>query len=152
VKDPSGNIVTDIYGNRLENIEFFETQIELTTYGRYVVTFYTEDKAGNVTNTFAYTLRVLDEVAPELTVNGGIATKVKVGSTVALPKAVAVDNYDAKSVVQIMVIDTMGHTSLISATTSKYKLTRVGTYVFCYFTQDEAGNIAYVNQFVTVEE
>jgi hypothetical protein len=95
---------------------------------------------------------VLDEVAPELVLNGGIATKVKVGSTVALPQAIATDNYDESPVVKIMVIDTMGHTSLISATVGTYKLTRVGTYVFCYFTQDEAGNIAYVNQFVIVEE
>ena len=152
VKDPLGNIVTDIYGNRLENCAFFETKIELKQYGRYIVTFYAEDKAGNATDTFAYTLRVLDEVAPTLTLDGGVAQTVKVGSTVALPKAVATDNLDKALVVQIMVIDTMGHTSVINANVDTYTLTRVGTYIFCYFTQDEAGNIAYVNQFVKVEQ
>lgn len=151
VTDPSGKVVTDIHGNRLENCEFFETQIELNKYGRYLVTFYAEDKAGNKMDSFVYTLRVLDEVAPELTLKGGIATNVKVGSTVALPKAEAKDNYDTQSIVKIMVIDAQGHTSLIDSSVSKYKLTKVGTYVFCYFTQDEAGNIAYFNQFVTVE-
>ena len=152
VKDPSGNIVTDIHGTRLENCEFFETQIELKEYGRYIVTFYAADQTGNETNTFAYTLRVLDEVAPVLTLNGVVAKNVKAGSTVALPKAVATDNYDTKLTVRIMVIDPMGHTSLVDANVGKYALTRVGTYVFCYFTQDEAGNIAYCNQFVTVED
>ncbi len=152
VKDPSGDIVEDIYGNRLENCEFFETQIELKEYGRYLVTFYAVDRQGNVTNTFAYTLRVLDEVAPTLTLNGSVASNVKVGSTVALPTAVATDNYDNELTVRIMVIDTNGHTLLMDANVGTYALTRVGTYIFCYFTQDEAGNIAYCNQFVTVEE
>lgn len=151
VKSPSGEVVTDIYGKRLENCEFFETQIELKEYGRYLVTFYAEDNAGNPMDTFAYTLRVLDEVAPKLTVNGGIATKVKVGSTIALPKAEAKDNYDATSLVQIMVIDASGRTSLIESGVSEYKLTKIGRYVFCYFTQDKAGNIAYFNQSVIVE-
>jgi hypothetical protein len=152
VKDPSGDIVEDIYGNRLENCEFFETQIELKEYGRYLVTFYAVDRQGNVTDTFAYTLRVLDEVAPTLTLNGSVASNVKVGSTVALPTVVATDNYDNELTVRIMVIDANGHTSLVDANVGKYTLTRVGTYIFCYFTQDAAGNIAYCNQFVTVEE
>jgi hypothetical protein len=152
VTDPSGNIVTDIHGKRLENCEFFETQIELTQYGRYLVTFYAVDKQGNETTTFAYTLRVLDEVPPTLTLKGGVAETVKVGSTVALPKAVATDNYDTSLVVKIMVIDPMGHTSIIPVSTGKYAMSRVGTYIFCYFTQDEAGNISYSNQFVRVEE
>ncbi len=152
VKSPSGNIVTDIHGNRLENCELFETQIDLTEYGNYLVTFYAKDKEGNETNTFAYTLQVLDEEAPKLTLNGGVATKVKVGSTVALPKASATDNYDTKLTVRIMVIDPLGHTSLVNANVGKYQLSRVGTYIFCYFTQDTAGNIAYSNQFVKVEE
>lgn len=152
VKDPSGNIVTDIYNNRLENSTFFETKINLTQYGRYVVTFYASDRAGNISNTFAYTLSVLDEVAPVLTVNGGVASNVKVGSSVGLPTATATDNYDTKLTVQIMVIDPVGHTSLISANAGKYQITRVGTYIFCYFTQDAAGNMTCVNQFVTVEE
>ncbi|MBQ8294833.1 MAG: hypothetical protein IJX87_00205 [Clostridia bacterium] len=152
VKDPSGNIVTDINGKRLENCEFFETQIELKQYGRYLVTFYAVDKTGNATNTFAYTLRVIDEIAPTLTLDGNVAKTVKVGSTVGLPKAVATDNYDGSPVVRIMVIDPLGHTSLVDGKIGKYQLSRVGTYIFCYFTQDEAGNVAFSNQFVTVEE
>ena len=151
VKDPSGNIVTDIYNNRLENSAFVETKINLTQYGTYIVTFYASDTAGNISNTFAYTLSVPDEVAPVLQVSGVVASKVKVGDTVGLPTATATDNYDAKLNVQIMVIDPVGHTSIISVNTGKYQITRVGTYIFCYFTQDATGNMAYVNQVVTVE-
>ena len=118
-------------------------------YGTYSVVYKMADKVGNEFK-LTYLLSVLDDVKPEIEVNGQIATEKKVGEKITLPKATVTDNIDEDMTVTIFTIGPGGVYEIVKG--NEVLLNKAGTWTIRFFAIDEAGNFSFKDYKVNVKE
>ena len=163
---PDGTIVTDVNGQKLENVSpFTDYKVLLSQTGKYRASYDISevDWVGN-SWTYAYTINVPDKVAPTIKfADGGIKT-AKVGDTVAIPSFTVSDNITAKDKISVNVfvinpngrLIYLGNNALIKC---EYK----GEYKFVVYAADmvesvgadgsitlKQGNVATAEYVITV--
>lgn len=152
VRDPLGKIVKDVNGVDLQNVEVKNYQIQLCDYGTYTITYNAKDSSG-LANIHREYLRVLDDVAPKITLSTELPNKVSVGSTINLASATALDEVDGKTNVFIYIEDSRGSMlEMVGSNEANYKYTfaRAGTYIINYLALDNAGNMALITHKIIV--
>ncbi len=140
VRDPNGKIVTDVDGLKLENVPFDRSYfIKLEMYGSYSVKYSAMDWMEREQD-YPFALSVVDDKAPEITVEKGIKTQLKQGDKLEIVKATAKDNVDGEVNVYAYLVDPNG---IIKKATfgDKVKLTMKGDYELRYMAVDKFGNL-----------
>ena len=110
--------------------------VDATQVGTYTIYYDVTDGSGNAAVQQVRTVRVVDMVAPVITLTGASSINVQVGSTYSEPGYTATDDYDG---------DLTGSVSV----TGTVDTTRIGTYYLYYDVADGSGNAA-VQQVRTV--
>ena len=149
VIDPHGKVVNDVNGLRLENVPFDRSYfINLEMYGSYSVKYSAMDWMEREQD-YPFALLVVDDKAPEITVNGSIKTEVKQGKQITVAKATATDNVDGEVDVYVYLVNPSG---VISKATlgKKVKLTEKGVYQLRYLAVDKFGNLNILYYDITV--
>ena len=140
VRDPNGNIVTDVDGLKLENVPFDRSYyINLEMYGSYSVKYSAMDWMEREQD-YPFALLVVDDQAPVITLDGKIKTEVKQGKTIKVAKATANDNVDGMVDVYVYLVDANGIITKVTPG-KKVKLTQKGVYQLRYMAVDEFGNL-----------
>ena len=137
VKDPNGQIVTDVLGNRLD--ETADTSIDhiikLEKVGKYTISYKSADANDNFTP-YNFIITVTDITPPTLTLSN-MVTETKVGSTVKLATA----TYDKADVTKMYVVVIAPDSSVSFVEDNKLKVTQKGVYRISYYATDAAGNV-----------
>jgi hypothetical protein len=150
VRDPNGKIVTDINGLVLEDVPFDRSYfINLEMYGSYAVKYSAMDWMEREQD-YPFGLLVVDDQAPEITLDSEVKTQVKRGKEIKIPKATANDNVDGEVKVYVYLVDPNGIISKVSFD-EKVKLTKSGVYQLRYLSVDEFGNLQIDYYDITVE-
>ena len=152
VRNPNGDIVTDISGVYLDNVDASkEYKIRLTEFGQYRVLYKAEELnwSGN-SATSSVVVNVLDTVAPEITISSP-KTAAKVGDIVVVPKIiVSDDNSSAENItVTKFVVSPDGKLSQVFG--NSFRCDSVGTYEVRIIASDEIGNTSFVRYTVEVK-
>lgn len=149
VRDPNGQIVTDVDGLKLENVPFDRSYfIDLKMYGSYSVKYTATDWMEREQD-YPFALLVVDDQAPEITLNGEIKTEVKQGKKVKIAKATATDNVDGDVSVYVYLVDPNGIISKVTLG-EKVKLGTKGVYQLRYLAVDAFGNLNILYYDITV--
>lgn len=149
VKDPNGKIVTDVNGLKLENVPFDRSYfIKLELYGSYSVKYTSMDWMEREQE-YPFALLVVDEQAPEIKVEGTIATEVQKGTSIKIANATATDNVDGEVSVYAYVVNPSGIISSVAFGES-VKLSATGVYQIRYMSVDAFGNLNILYYYITV--
>lgn len=130
---------------KLESAKIFATD-----YGTYTMTYTAIDASGNGV-TRKYTVRVRDNVAPTLTIEGEVPTSVKAGEKLQLPKVFASDNVDAAPTVYAIVIDPMNWYTVIEIG-EEYVVEMKGRYIVKFYCTDSCDNQVYSDDYYFTAE
>ncbi len=140
VRDPNGNIMTDVNGVRLEDVPFDKSYfIKLEMYGSYSVKYSAMDWMEREQD-YPFALLVVDDQAPEITVDGEIKTEVKQGRKIKIPAATAKDNVDGDISVYVYLVAPSGIISKVTPG-EKVQLSVKGVYQLRYLAVDAFGNL-----------
>ena len=118
-------------------------------YGYYTITYTV--KAGTRTKKLpAYFVKVKDETAPTLTVNGGVTENCNVGDKISLPNATVSDNVTSVEDLKffVFVIESSGRYVNVTETLT-YQVDKAGKYTVVYYVVDEDYNIMR-NEYVVI--
>ena len=134
--------------------------ITLDEFGVYLVSYITEDSNGNKASPLRFSLRVIDDVAPSITVKEkNIPTSGKVGKEIKLQRATATDNMDESVKVAVLVIEpSTGHYYYLEwddgnkKSVPKFTPQRKGYYTVRYFAADSSGNVTTIDFVIGVSE
>ena len=140
VRDPNGKIVTDVNGLKLQDVPFDKSYfIKLEMYGSYSVKYSAMDWMEREQE-YPFALLVVDDKAPEITVEKAIKTQVKQGEKIEIYKATATDNVDGEISVYAYLVNPNGILSKVSFG-EKVTLTMKGSYELRYMAVDKFGNL-----------
>ena len=142
--------VTTTDGIELNGIVLSEAvKIIANDYGRYSVKYEMKDKAGNKPEPVSYTLRVPDDLKPDITTNGELPTEAKVGDKIKLPAATANDNIDGELTVTVFTVSP----SLAYETVNDGQviLTEAGVWTVRFFAMDKEGNMTFKDYKINVK-
>lgn len=117
-----------------------------TDYGTYTISYEAKDLFGN-TAARQYSVEIVDDVPPTVTVNGEMPKEIEVGKALVLPKAVATDNKDVDLTVYIVIIDPMNVFTVIEQG-EKYIVPHKGRYIVKYYVEDRTSNTVYSENYV----
>ena len=149
VKDPNGEIVTDVDGLRLENVPFDRSYfINLEMYGSYSVKYSAMDFMERKQE-YPFALLVVDDQAPVIKLSGSVKTNAKQGDKLTIVKATAKDNVDAKVDVYAYLVDPNGIISKVNFG-KRVTLNTKGVYELRYLAIDEFGNLNILCYKITV--
>ena len=149
---PDGSYAVSEDGIKMSGVSAARSySVKVSDYGTVRITYYaTADEEGLETRPIHYSITVIDEVAPILTLSGKVPSSGKVGKTVKLPSCVAVDNVSSNVTVSILIICPV--TSKISyLTESSFVPEYFGDYTVRYIAADEVGNTTILDYAVTVK-
>lgn len=155
VYDSEGNIATDIYGVKLENVDASkEYVVKLNKYGVWNAR-YTANKENWAVGSRKFTayINVIDTEAPVITVTSGYTATAKAGDVIILPDFTATDNVSATDKLTVMkyVINADGKMTVLGGNSNSFRTTKAGRYVMCVTVSDEFGNTSTESFVVTVE-
>jgi hypothetical protein len=149
VTDPNGEYVKDVNGLLLCDVSpSSDYEIDLTLYGTYYVQYYAEDSSKKQEKNVGYGIIVLDFEEPVLSISGKIVTEGKVGETIHIPNAVAVDNLDGEIKVTKVIVLSSGITKHVKSESFVFKT--AGKYVVSYYAYDSSGNFAVYSYTITI--
>lgn len=155
VRDPEGNIVSDVNGVRLENVDpGIEYTIRLELFGQYKVSYTAAEDSVFIPRpnsvSLGYALNVEDSVPPEIKMEGSLVQTAKVGEVITLPAYTVTDNETAQSeiIVNAYVLNPNG--SLIMLSGNSFKPSYAGVYEFRITAMDADGNLSMIRLYVTV--
>ena len=149
VRDPNGQVVTDINGLRLENVPFDQSYfIELKMYGSYSVKYTAMDWMERE-QSYPFALLVVDDQKPVITLEKQLQTQVQQGKTLEIVNATANDNVDGNISVYAYLVDPSGIIRKVTMG-EQVKLTEKGVYELRYMSIDEFGNLNIVYYNVAV--
>ncbi len=140
VTDPSNNIVVAKNGVRLENVstDIQGLEILMDKFGTYSFRYESKDNSENVMN-YMFTVNVIDEEKPVITVDGSLSGTFKVGDNINLPAAKVTDNKTNSISCTIYVI--MPNNKILnSGDANSLVLAMAGEYQIIYSAADEEGN------------
>lgn len=150
VRDPNGQIVTDVNGLKLEDVPFDRSYfINLEMYGSYSVKYSAMDWMEREQD-YPFALLVGDDQAPEITLDKEMKTEVKQGKKVAISKATATDNVDGEVSVYAYLVSPSGVISRVTMG-EKIQLTEKGVYQVRYLAVDAFGNLNIQTYYITVK-
>lgn len=115
--------------------------VKVEAYGNYRIAFYATDFTGNEQD-LVQMINVFDEVAPEITVASTAKITGRVGQTIVVPNATAVDNLDGKVNVKITVYAPSGSMYELKEGQNAFKTNRAGEYRVFYSARDAANNVS----------
>ncbi len=118
-------------------------------YGRYQVVYTAMDTAGNMM-TSRLSVYVRDEIAPELTVNGTIPQKAKVGAKITLPSATGTDNIYSADELELSIFVVEDNFAMRAVKEGTVTFDRAGTYEIRYYLRDPDYNITMQSFIVKV--
>ena len=116
-------------------------KIAATDYGTYIITYEACDASFNTTKK-KYTIRVRDNVAPVITVDGDMPETVTAGEKLTFPSVSASDNVDAELTLYAIIIDPMNRFATIKLN-EEYVPTEKGRYIVCFYCADSCANQTY---------
>jgi len=150
VTDPNGTVVSSIDGINLNKVSTDrEYSIKLTLFGNYRIVYNAEDSNGNP-RIYRYSIEVIDNIPPEITLNEAMPEVVKKGTVVSLPDAVISDNADNDITVYIFVAKPLSiKNSFITGNT--FIASTEGVYRIRYMCIDKSGNMAMNEYKITCE-
>ena len=150
----NGKYLTSVDGVVLDNVfADREYQIKLSDFGEYQVEYATEDSSNNSKN-LTKTVKVLDNVAPVITVSGNIPTAVKLSDKFVVPKATCEDNISIGLTVRVLTISPYNVYTLINVENGKdtaISFDVKGTWKLRYFVYDEVGNVGIKDYAIDVK-
>lgn len=146
----NGKLCTSATGVKLSSIQCTDLHsFTCGDYGNYLITYTITDDSGN-SFYYSHTISVIDDVLPEITVEGTISNNYKKGQTLTLPSATATDNIDKQ-------VDVMVSVYLPNGLRGYYKpgekvtFAEKGEYTIKYIAVDTAGNMSEVVYTTTVK-
>lgn len=145
VKGPDGKTATSKNNVLLDKVPVDQVyEFELNQYGVYRVIYYAADGTGNANTTSGLILEVVDQIAPEMTIECAVATRIELGQAIYIPTMTAVDNVDETNVkTLVQIIATSGEVYDFSdGSYNGFKPAETGVYYLRYTAMDSAGNIA----------
>lgn len=159
VTAPDGSFAKDVNGVALENVSgWISHQVKVEQIGEYKVAYnaYEDYENGNFNQgqenkgSFEYSFFVLDDKAPQLTVQGNVPTKVKAGAKVSVPDVTAQDDFSSadKISVRIFVTSPYGRTEYVA--NGAFVCSEIGVYQLRIVAVDEAGNATSLIYEITV--
>lgn len=150
VTAPNDKMVTAIDGTLLQSANGdSEYEIKLTMYGTYRVYYRATDSSGNTAG-FSYIIVVLNDNAPEITLESEVVSQAKKGATVVLPKATGKDDIDGEVTVKVYLMTNQGQT--VTLNNGAVTFAETGTYKVFYWCSDSAGNVTCREFTITVTE
>ena len=155
VETPSGEIALDINGVALKNVDPSKVYtIHLSEYGQYLVKYEAVDTFNVRPNdqTFNYAIFVVDDIAPEIHLDGTVSSTAKVGDILVIPKYTVTDNKSSAETLKVsnFVFTNTGVCIRLDEGVRGVKATAAGVWKLCIYAMDEAGNIQFVTYEVTV--
>ena len=117
-------------------------------FGYYTIAYTAVDKCGNEL-LVEYSVNVLDDIKPELKVDGKLPASVKVGETISVPSVKVSDNITEELKLAVFTIDP----TLRYKTVKDGKITfdKAGKWTVRFFVIDDAGNVTYVDYVIEVK-
>lgn len=146
----NGKYVTDVQGRTLNQLALDQaTSFIADKYGIYSIVYQAVDSVDNeykLTNI----INVPDDIAPEITVVGEIASEVTLGTKITVPQASVEDNLSDHLDVTVFTINPiLGYETVLNG---EITFNRVGVWTVRYFAIDEEGNITCKDFKVNVKE
>lgn len=154
VSNPDGDTVTSVEGVALKNalVTGAPITLHLTEFGMYLVEYTATDNSGRK-ETRKYTLRVVDDTKPVITLSGEPITQAKVGDKVEVPKASVTDDKDTNLNVEVYIIKP--NLEMYTFELDKYSTftaTVAGDYTIIYNATDAEGNLSVIVRVIKVKE
>jgi hypothetical protein len=125
----AGATALDNYDGNLTAQIVKTSNVDVTRYGTYFVTYNVKDSSGNTATSITRTVKVADITKPVITLKGSATMTVQVFGKFTDPGATARDNKDGNINSKITAVSTV-------------KTSVVGTYTVTYTVSDAAGNAA----------
>ena len=150
VTDPDRKVVTAKDGTNMLAVPADKAyEFEVSSYGVYLVSYYSEDAGGEYTN-FTFSVSVLDKEAPVITLSRENVTTAKVGETVVIASATATDNLDAAENITVKQYLVIPGGRVMSVPGNSFVANEAGEYIVRYFAMDSAGNFTIVENVIVV--
>lgn len=155
VEAPNGEIVTDVDGNKLENVATDkEYVIKLTQYGMYRINYNAEEInwLGNKSSILD-SVYVPDEQAPEIKFTSVGTTNATVGDVIVMPNYKVSDNISETASIKVnkFVINPNGRIIQLKGDSNSINAQVKGVYTFVVSAVDEEGNMATAKYTVEVK-
>lgn len=155
VRDPAGNIASDINGLRLENVDpTIEYTIALELLGQYQVSYTAAESSAFIPRpnsvSFGFAVNVEDSVAPEITLEGTLIQSAKVGDVITFPGYAVTDNETPQDEIAVNIFVLNPNGSLIMLGGNSFKPSYAGIYEFRLTAMDADGNMSMIRLYVTV--
>ena len=139
-----------VYTNESEFGKLEKSQMLATDYGTYTITYTAMDASGNSVRR-KYVVRVRDNVAPTLTVEGELPATVKAGEALKFPNVYASDNVDAELTVYAIIIDPMNGFKAVKLD-EEYVVQMKGRYIIKFYCSDACKNQTYSQDYEFMAE
>ncbi len=144
VEDPAENTISSIQGKKLDGYKVSEGEfisVRLNKFGTYFITYYAVDSYGNRLS-FTYTVNVIDDSKPVITLSSKLPTEVVVGSKVHIPGASVSDDKDSGLKCTVMLILPTGRVeTFYTDSDTGFMATETGSYNVIYSARDSEGNV-----------
>jgi len=154
VFDGEGNVATDVNGLRLNKVDADKMYVvKLDGYGVWNARYQIEKTNWiKSSRSFVAYITVIDDEAPELTIESDYRHEVKVGENIVLPDFSVSDNLTEKDKLTVVkyVIDADGKLAILEGSSNSFRTTKTGKYVMIITVSDEFGNTTTKSFTVTV--
>lgn len=148
VQDPSGDIVKDINGTELHEVDGKqEYRVKFDKYGSYRVTYVASDGV-NESRGIGYQIYVKDLETPTLKLKNEIPQIVKVGEQIVFPECEVIDNVEGEFSTWVTVEHPEGP---ITYEKGSFTPATEGLYTITFHTQDAVNNQGRLDVMVYVE-
>lgn len=134
VYSPQGEL---LYSGAADN----DMNFPVTMKGYYSASYTVTDKAGNK-NVNEFVFKVIDDEAPEITLNGNVPQQVKAGEQFTIANATVTDNFDEVELVVILFDNINFSRKVINV--GEYTIKQKGYYTLIYYAKDTAYNISRI--------
>lgn len=137
VKDPDGEIVTDVDGTALESVDGTKTyQFRVERFGVYNIGYQTSDGV-NTSRSMGYRMNVMDNGAPVITTEKSVPA-LTVGESYTFPAMTVTDNVDTECQTWITVLHPSG---ILTIESTSFVPEQEGNYTIIYMAVDSSGNV-----------
>ena len=155
VRDPEGNIVSDINGVPLENVDpSAEYTIVLEKFGQYRIQYTAEESSEFIARPneaiFRYAVNVEDGTAPVFAFDGELVSEAKVGEVITLPDYTVTDNVTAAEEIVVTQYVLTPNGMLLVLQGNAFRPAYEGVYEFRLIAMDSYGNMQMVRLQVRV--
>lgn len=148
VQDPAGDIVKDVDGKELNEVDGNkEYRIKFDKYGSYRITYVASD-GENKSRGMGYQIYVKDLESPTVELKKALPQTVKVGKEIVFPECEVTDNVEDEFTTWVSVEHPEGH---ITYEKGSFTPGTEGLYTVTFHTQDAANNHGRLDVMIYVE-